>query len=813
MEAFGIVVSCNAMPRSKRKGFVVEDNSVKEVRLPGGGLAASASQGCGVRMSADYWQVVQEMRRASMAGPGRVRPSSTHPLHTSASTQGRRHRAWCPPGFEVTRAEVGDKVALFNKAKELRHPLADVSVSLPVDLVPVLDKVSELRDGMPEWREKRCRQFESWAGRLQGDTARILDGRPSHVADAAGGAHVAMYMACIDALQWPHVSFAVEHCIKGFQVVGRVEDTGVWALRSEADMRRREAEFVPPALLRATNKAWATSLQHSIRRKWQRAALEPWGAEMAKIKAAWAASMKEVDVKGTAKGPFTVTEINQIFGWGNWRAAERFVVWQGDKYRPCDNMKKNLVNRSFLSSEHVVLPKPDAQSALGRAYYSRAVKAGWVRQCDVGGGSDDEADAYRHSASMHPELGVVAQAEPVSGSCRYFIPAGHNFGEEAAVQNYNSKPELHCAIARRLVGVAVEHYFDDFLFVEPEFCLGPCVVGAVGGRRYPASSQGCMWRVQACLGAQFALVKHVPWNRQNAFCGVVTDFRGLISEGVLRLRVKPTTLAKVRAMVDEARESRTLSGAQAASMRGKLLWTWMFVKVGRGELGPLAARQYGRDAEGAGTRGAGIGPQLARCLDVVSSFLRGRLPDVVMRAYDREAHAPVVVLSDAMFRPPDIGRGAYVVWVPARGGPGGWLGFADGAAKAAEVAAVRALREQKTLIMPLEAMAMGAPYFSPELQVAFAGCDVLHFADNKAANGAIVKAYSSAADLARIAGAMHVKWAELGVDPWIEFVASAANLSDEPSRCEYSWLVANGGVRLPWAFPPLAVWADGVVDD
>ena len=55
-------------------------------------------------------------------------------------------------------------------------------------------------------------------------------------------------------------------------------------------------------------------------------------------------------------------------------------------------------------------------------------------------------------------------------------------------------------------------------------------------------------------------------------------------------------------------------------------------------------------------------------------------------------------------------------------------------------------------------------------------------AGNKAAIAGAAKAYPSAADLASIVAAMHARWAELEIDPWVEFVKSAADLVDEPSR-------------------------------
>ena len=54
---------------------------------------------------------------------------------------------------------------------------------------------------------------------------------------------------------------------------------------------------------------------------------------------------------------------------------------------------------------------------------------------------------------------------------RGFVPRGSNFGLAAAVTNYNRKPELTCAFARRMFAAVVEHYFDDFAILEPRFSI------------------------------------------------------------------------------------------------------------------------------------------------------------------------------------------------------------------------------------------------------------------------------------------------------------------------------------------------------
>ena len=70
-------------------------------------------------------------------------------------------------------------------------------------------------------------------------------------------------------------------------------------------------------------------------------------------------------------------------------------------------------------------------------------------------------------------------------------------------------------------------------------------------------------------------------------------------------------------------------------------------------------------------------------------------------------------------------------------------------------------------------------------------------------NAGAVRAYSKAADLAVVVRVLHARWAELGIDPWIEFVKSEANVSDLPSREKYEELVARGSEPLLFVWPPL----------
>ena len=56
----------------------------------------------------------------------------------------------------------------------------------------------------------------------------------------------------------------------------------------------------------------------------------------------------------------------------------------------------------------------------------------------VGGGCDDESDAFRNSACRQPGLTVVIVADPESGEVFGFVPRGHNFGLRSAPSTYRA---------------------------------------------------------------------------------------------------------------------------------------------------------------------------------------------------------------------------------------------------------------------------------------------------------------------------------------------------------------------------------------
>ena len=116
-------------------------------------------------------------------------------------------------------------------------------------------------------------------------------------------------------------------------------------------------------------------------------------------------------------------------------------------------------------------------------------------------------------------------------------------------------------------------------------------------------------------------------------------------------------------------------------------------------------------------------------------------------------------------------------------------------------------RERSQYVGQLERLAAVAVYYS--LAAELRGREVIHFIDNSGAMACLIKNYSSDRDSSRL---VHTFWAlacALEIDVWFEYVRSAANIADWPSRDKFDF-VADLGARVvdPWVSPPTDSWGD-----
>ena len=90
--------------------------------------------------------------------------------------------------------------------------------------------------------------------------------------------------------------------------------------------------------------------------------------------------------------------------------------------------------------------------------------------------------------------------------------------------------------------------------------------------------------------------------------------------------------------------------------------------------------------------------------------------------------------------------------------------------------------------------------------------DVIHFIDNTGAIFGITKGYSADLDSARLISVFHTLNAALGANVWFEYVASAANIADLPSRGELELLLSPQYGARPFdvVWPLTEAWEGGL---
>ena len=114
----------------------------------------------------------------------------------------------------------------------------------------------------------------------------------------------------------------------------------------------------------------------------------------------------------------------------------------------------------------------------------------------------------------------------------------------------------------------------------------------------------------------------------------------------------------------------------------------------------------------------------------------------------------------------------------------------------------------------LEILAAVVPYLSLGSRLAGARC--LHYVDNTSAVAALAKGYSGSPDSGRLVHAFHATALGLGCSCYFEYVRSAANVSDMPSRVDLSGVAWDCGLPgaglvsapVPALLPTERDWAD-----
>ena len=293
---------------------------------------------------------------------------------------------------------------------------------------------------------------------------------------------------------------------------------------------------------------------------------------------------------------------------------------------------------------------------------------------------------------------------------------------------------------------------------------------------------------------------------------------------MVSLRVWRDRLHRLVQTLQEVRDAGEMPFSIAASINGKLQFTlsWAFGRFGRAAMQPLVEAQ----AERSGWSGGALTPGQRASLD----FFIAVLPDLPSHdvQLDADRRRPVLLLSDARWEEDDPEPAAvgFVLAVPRSDcppeGPAGrepgagldflrrYYDFEHGSAVVSEEF-MRGFVRRRQQIGQLEILAAVVPYLS--VPGVLAGREVIHWIDNTSAKAALVHGYSGVPDSARLVHAFHSFNLGLGARIWLEWVPSAANPSDEPSRvdlarCDFAICDGIVSAPVPLVMPQAEAWAD-----
>ena len=566
--------------------------------------------------------------------------------------------------------------------------------------------------------------------------------------------NVALLMVMVSAVGYPDAQLPFD-IVQGVPNFGDIPASG------------SHAPCEVPAKLKQLDPFYARKLIGSIRRKAARS--DP--TQQQGYVDCYAKTVSEVE-QGWMVGPYSKSELDALFP-GGWHPSERFAQYryEGSPCRPCDNFRTSGINDFNSYHERIVCENAGFPSRVGKYFYSLFTDifgSSIPEHCCMAHGTDDLTKAYRQCVVRDHARNVVAIWNPHTKQVDFFILRGLPFGSAASVLQFNRYSQFMAYFLAAYFGICCVSYYDDYDVAEPLYSVH--------------FAQNVLWRLHERVGFMLDKDKHVRAAVSgNAFLGVVTDFASFAA-GKIYLRISAERRAKIVAMLQALLKAKSISAAQASSLRGKLYFCMLtaFNKVGRGPLHAFTERQYSHATH------------ITSALMEAILFFLELIPNMAPRCIDmiQELRTTLVIWSDAMYEAP-CGALGFIAYDPD-----------DGRYyySAYEVPSWVYLffRVLQTYIGQLEILAVLFAYLTLPQRVVCSR-PVLHYIDNTSSMAGAIKGYSSKSDSAFLLTILHLAFAMLHIAPWFAYVASKANCSDGPSRLDFSF--AAGVLNAQWLEP------------
>eukprot|EP00974_Lingulodinium_polyedra_P126451 11198311-Lingulodinium_polyedra.AAC.1 len=351
-----------------------------------------------------------------------------------------------------------------------------------------------------------------------------------------GGKKVSLGLVLVlsNLIGWPDWQLPDLFC-RGFRITGEVQASNIWK------RVRPETGGHYTSLFGREADDWNVATMRQLRET-------PYSEEVYKL-----------CEKDRAKGRFlrnrywTKQELDAFYGRGLWRCIRRSAHWEENhgKFRNIDNARTSGHNAAAVLVETIWNPPFDMAGLILREAYRQQEVIPQPRM-----GCEDLEDAFHimPNATEQLPLCCVAFYHPEFKEARFAIVLSHFFGVGAAVNNFNRWPSFATAVARRLLGIATWHYFDD--------------VGVLGFGEGAAWDQANLQRLYGALGTPFSEAKSRPVAEEVAHVGVLNDLREA-TRGIMTFQPKPGRVDGILSKISAHLGSGMLSSGEAASLRGE----------------------------------------------------------------------------------------------------------------------------------------------------------------------------------------------------------------------------------------------------
>ena len=612
------------------------------------------------------------------------------------------------------------------------------------------------------WREQQHLLLMGLVEALQPMTEAMRRRMPESVKRVAVKKNPALIALFTVLIRWPDRQLALEY-IKGHQIVGHIEPSGVFRARGGGEISEAQLQkgFLGDEAVTFIDKMMSRPPRKD-------------SEDIEKL-------MEAETKKGYQSKPVKKAEMDKKYGIGNWRPMPLFINEEsGGKQRLIANAKGGGHNAwtsdeetlfviavgfaadaaHMITEECIRLHLPSEASDWQTEKLLQEVPS-WA-QCGLG--CDDMTDAFRQSPVSPEQQGVnvVAFFSPSEASWRFSEVHGLVYGMKSSVLHFNRFPSLASAVARRMGGSATGPYVDDFTTVD-------FITACGSGQRFTNT-------VIQTMGGHLGPDKHKPVREQQVMLGAHVRMDTVLVDGTILFEPREETIYKIVEMAKSLLTKKTCTPAEAAKLRGMASWAAgnTFGRVGRLGLRALKTRQYQQELT------HGMDEQLQMGLQFLIEVLP-RLGPRTTRVIGPTPR-PTIIYSDASWpqwvtpeeavragEPPRLG------WVICQPGEKP-RGFSMELGREF----ITALFPRKTQILAAEAVAvLAACVLTPEL---IQGREIVWFVDNEAALSSLIRGTSRAEDVGHIAACTQVAMLECSSSVWYEWVDSDSNPADGLSR-------------------------------